>query len=79
MQILVATLRGAVHQQQRAAAYAALLPSLMDITTLAQFGRICSERHLEMGQAVRGTYSVVHAFDSMQSRGHRSNKASRGL
>ena len=28
MQILVATLRGAVHQQQRAAAYAALLPSL---------------------------------------------------
>ena len=29
MQILVATLRGAVHQQQRAAAFAALLPSLM--------------------------------------------------
>ena len=29
MQILVATLRGAVHQQQRAAAYAALLPSLL--------------------------------------------------
>ena len=29
MQILVATLRGAVHQQQRAAAYAALLPSLV--------------------------------------------------
>ena len=28
IQILVATLRGAVHQQQRAAAYAALLPSL---------------------------------------------------
>ena len=28
MQILVATLRGAVYQQQRAAAYAALLPSL---------------------------------------------------
>ena len=28
MQILVATLRGAVHQQQRAAAYAARLPSL---------------------------------------------------
>ena len=28
MQILVATLRGAVHQQQRTAAYAALLPSL---------------------------------------------------
>ena len=28
MQILVAALRGAVHQQQRAAAYAALLPSL---------------------------------------------------
>ena len=29
MQILVATLRGAVHQQRRAAAYAALLPSLI--------------------------------------------------
>ena len=29
MQILVATLCGAVHQQQRAAAYAALLPSLV--------------------------------------------------
>ena len=29
MQILVATLRGAVHQQQRSAAYAALLPSLV--------------------------------------------------
>ena len=29
MQILVATLRGVVHQQQRAAAYAALLPSLV--------------------------------------------------
>ena len=29
MQILVATLRGAVHQQQRTAAYAALLPSLL--------------------------------------------------
>ena len=28
MMILVATLRGAVHQQQRAAAYVALLPSL---------------------------------------------------
>ena len=32
MQILVATLRGAVHQQQRAAAYAALLPSLSLVT-----------------------------------------------
>ena len=31
MQILVATLRGAVHQQQRAAAYAALLPSLAEM------------------------------------------------
>ena len=31
MQILVATLRGAVHQQQRAAAYAALLPSLVEL------------------------------------------------
>ena len=30
MQILVATLRCAVHQQQRAAAYAALLPSLAE-------------------------------------------------
>ena len=29
MQILLVTLRGAVHQQQRAAAYAALLPSLV--------------------------------------------------
>ena len=29
MQILVATLRGVVHQQQRAAASAALLPSLV--------------------------------------------------
>ena len=34
MQILVATLRGAVHQQQRAAAYAALLSSLMQSTFL---------------------------------------------
>ena len=34
MQILVATLRGAVHQQQRAAAYAALLPSLLRGTAL---------------------------------------------
>ena len=32
MQILVATLRGAVYQQQRAAAYAALLPSLAATT-----------------------------------------------
>ena len=36
MQILVATLRGVVHQQQRAAAYAALLPSLMRIVKLVQ-------------------------------------------
>ena len=34
MQILVATLRGAVHQQQRAAAYVALLPSLLLILCL---------------------------------------------
>ena len=34
MQILVATLRGAVHQQQRAAAYAALLPSLLAASCL---------------------------------------------
>ena len=34
MQILVATLRGAVHKQQRAAAYAAMLPSLP--TTISQ-------------------------------------------
>ena len=36
MQILVATLRGAAHQQQRAAAYAALLPSLICITSQRQ-------------------------------------------
>ena len=35
MQNLVATLRGAVHQQQRAAAYAALLPSLVAALQLA--------------------------------------------
>ena len=29
MRILIATLRGAVHQQQRTAAYAALLPSVV--------------------------------------------------
>ena len=34
MHILVATLRGAVHQQQRAAAYAALLPSLVSASEL---------------------------------------------
>ena len=34
MQILVATLGGAVHQQQRAAAYAALLPSLVSGSNL---------------------------------------------
>ena len=34
MQILVATLRGAEHQQQRAAAYAALLPSLIRPTVV---------------------------------------------
>ena len=34
MQILVATLRGAVHQQQRAAAYAALLPSLLGMSEI---------------------------------------------
>ena len=38
MQILVATLRGAVHQQQRAAAYAVLLPSL-DYTPLCSIER----------------------------------------
>ena len=37
MQILVATLRGAVHQQQRAAANAALLPSLPAYHTSVQF------------------------------------------
>ena len=37
IQILVATLRGAVHQQQRAAAYAALLPSLISTAKLLEF------------------------------------------
>ena len=37
MQISVATLRGAVHQQQRAAAYAALLPSLLQMRRLSAF------------------------------------------
>ena len=36
MQILVATLRGPAHQQQRAATYAALLPSLLFIYEASQ-------------------------------------------
>ena len=36
MQILVATLRGAVHQQQCAAAYTALLPSLITTTLIGR-------------------------------------------
>ena len=43
MQILVATLRGAVHQQQRAAAYAALLPSLRQ--TRPQKNQIAAVTH----------------------------------
>ena len=47
MKILVAMLRGAVHQQQRAAAYAALLPSLVSMTkseNLATLTGICRPR-----------------------------------
>ena len=45
MQILVVKLRGAVHQQQRAAAYAALLPSLgcMCVLVWRSQQKVCSE------------------------------------
>ena len=47
MQILVATLRGAVHQQQRAAAYTALLPSLScSSTNFHHFDRRGANRRL---------------------------------
>ena len=45
MQILVAMLCGAVHQQQRAAAYAALLPSLVDINNKTKIEWNCISLH----------------------------------
>ena len=48
MQILVATLRGAVHQKQRAAAYAALLPSLLHGVSENHLSRIIKKNIWEM-------------------------------
>ena len=64
MQILVATLRGAVHQQHRAAAYAALLPSLVGTSLLASTASLTGQalRHTcpFLNQRLEGSVKVVY-------------------
>ena len=56
MQILVATLRGAVHQHQRAAAYAGLLPSLVQ-SIIAR-----SDRDKSIMWKIRNTEYIVQSI-----------------